>query len=692
MKLGKKDVVILVVWALIIFFSMPAAAIYSHYITYQSPQTLTGQSALVQKIISNTTLNNAMVVVVVNESPSASLANKTLEFQAAVSHLPWVNTTSSPFSVYQDILTNYTHNSTFAKEWVEKYGLKGAPEFVFSEFVSKDNSSFLIFINFNYTSGLTLKNGETPSENVTPKIEKLVSEYFGSKAYLTGDGPISYDLGLLITKYLIIFPILYVVLTAAIGIYFRSIKLALLGLVFIFLTSFFGYVAIYITGVLIGNVYYTVQYIINSLLIGITTDYFVYMMYKFRHGRNEEDATRQIYKASKSVAIAGVTIAAGLGTYAFIKGFLTWGVSLALSVLLTVAFMATFIPVIAKGLGKRLLPKTIRDVDYRKSRFYKVANIRRKWAVVGLIIVLAIPAIVFFYTMPVTFNFAVGLPNSLRSVQGFNLLDKDFGQYLYPIIVLVNNSAQLRQDAITILNTPGVYSVVGPYVVGDKIINQSEVSAFKVGDYYYYLAYTKYSPYSQQALDIVKNLRAHGFLVGGTSAIVIDEQSKVLTDFWKFELLVTAMVALVIGLAFRSWKYPLIAISGVFISITWSTSLLWVISNYVFHQALLYLIPLILYIILMTLGSDYTVFILSSFKEEEEVNPYESAQLAIAKTGRIVTALGLILAISIGVLAVVPIGMFMQQGLAFIISLILDTFVIRTFYFPAMLRILHGKT
>ena len=60
----------------------------------------------------------------------------------------------------------------------------------------------------------------------------------------------------------------------------------------------------------------------------------------------------------------------------------------------------------------------------------------------------------------------------------------------------------------------------------------------------------------------------------------------------------------------------------------------------------------------------------------------------MVSSGKVVTSLGLILAASLGSLAFIPVGFLTQLGIAFIISLLLDTFVIRTFYFPAMVALL----
>ena len=99
-----------------------------------------------------------------------------------------------------------------------------------------------------------------------------------------------------------------------------------------------------------------------------------------------------------------------------------------------------------------------------------------------------------------------------------------------------------------------------------------------------------------------------------------------------------------------------------------------------------------LFVILMSLGNDFTVFILSRVREEQQKFGFEEGLArAMVGSGSVVTALGVILAVSLGSLALVPFGFLEQMGIAFVISLVLDTFVIRTFYFPSMILLLKGK-
>ncbi len=106
------------------------------------------------------------------------------------------------------------------------------------------------------------------------------------------------------------------------------------------------------------------------------------------------------------------------------------------------------------------------------------------------------------------------------------------------------------------------------------------------------------------------------------------------------------------------------------------------------EEALIYLIPLILFVILVSLGNDYTVFILSRVVEEgRQAPPRRAIPRGIGFSGAVVTSLGLILAASLGSLGLQPLGFLQQLGIAFAISLVIDTFLVRLFYFPAILSV-----
>jgi Predicted exporters of the RND superfamily len=603
--------------------------------------------------------------------------------------LPNVSSISSPFSNYVQLLTKFIGNATEARSYVVANGLKGAPSFVTASSVSSDNSSFLITLQLNYTAGTTLSGGTSPSEVLTPKVENLTNQYLGQRAYVTGNGPIQYETQLLTQKSAFIFPFLFVVLAVAVGVTLRSFRGSLLTLLFVSLTTIIGYFSVFATGVLIGHVDYVVNYTLTAVLLGITTDYLVFIAVRYREelrGGRERAIEAASKRASRAVLISGLTVGLSLATFSLVPGFLSWGIVLLIAIIISTSMMVTLLPSMLNRFGGRIFPSPSKQGDPRKSLFYRAASVRRKGLAVLAIVLVAIPAVYLFIHLPTTYNFNAGLPSQLRSVQGLDLLQSKFGLYTSPIFILTNQSTSLKDDASTILHTKGVEKAFGPYLQGDQLINSTNISEYKVGQYFYFLVYTNYSAYSQQAASLVKELRSHGFLVGGLPASVVDLRGQNSRDYTLLELLIVVVVGLVLGISFRSWKYPLISLTGVFMSITWATGLLYIISRFLLGEQLIYLVPVVLFVILMSLGNDYTVFIISRIEEERDEK--EGVPLAMAKTGGTVTSLGLILAVSLGVLALIPVGFLQQIGIGFVLSLIIDTFVIRTIYLPAVIQLM----
>ena len=253
----------------------------------------------------------------------------------------------------------------------------------------------------------------------------------------------------------------------------------------------------------------------------------------------------------------------------------------------------------------------------------------------------------------------------------------------------------MEADATLLLGTNGIKEVVGPTINGTRIEPSTLDGQFVFNHGFdaYFVVFTKYDPYSSNAIAVVNQLRQNDqFLVGGLTSSIIDLQAYYNGAFQQLEIVILVVIAIVLGLSFRSAKYPFISLTGVFISITWTTAILYLISTYLLGQELVFLIPIVVYVILMSLGNDFAVFILSRVREEQKSFGFEEGLArAMVGSGAVVTALGLILAVSLGSLGLVPFGYLEQLGIAFVISLIVDTFVIRIFYFPSMLFVLKGR-
>lgn len=596
--------------------------------------------------------------------------------------------------------------------YVTHYGLLDAPSFILKQYVSPDMSTMLISVELNVSDSYRGSGNFYPAQSIVPQVRNLTVESFDSSGSVTGTGAVSYDTQQSQSNSFLGFILTFVFLAVIVGIVLRSYISPILALVLVSISTVLGYVAIYIVGVGYKPVNYIVTYTLTAVLLGVATDYLLFILSRFKeelsHGTSEEDAILTASaKSGKAVLVSGVTVASSLGTMFFVSGLTTWGPVLFIAVLLTVLAEITFLPAVASLLGRRLF-RSIKGMPMEKSAFYSAAKYSSKKgkAVAAAVLIAAAPAVYLWFTAPVSYDLTGELPSQLPSVQALNLVNQKFGESaLYPVLVVMNlstpaisglNISQAAYNEIAgaqgyISSTNGIASIIGPTAENGTIGNTNFL--FNNNRSAYFIVELNYTPYSQNAINSVQHLRDNSSLiVGGLTSGVIDLKNTSQTEYTLLELLIVASIGIIIGVSFRSLKFPVIALSGVFISISWTLGLLYLLVTYVLHEALIFLIPAILFIILMSLGNDFTVFLISRIDEEQRIHGYEEGLFrGMAGSGSVVTALGVILAASLGSLSLVPIAFLQQMGLAFAISLIIDTFVIRTLYFPAMITLLRGR-
>lgn len=696
---------------------------YSHFISYSTSSAVpsSSESSRAQAILSGLSPQNSTLIVVVQSNQiSVQVGDAIFRFQGALAsqRIPYFSGSSSAFSSYAQFLDEVQPGINGTASVIAN-GLAGAPSFITNSSVSQDHSTYLVTLSFNVTESYRTSSNAYPAQSATPTVRQLAQTYLGSAAQVTGQGAIAYDSQSITASSGYVFGFTFLFLAIAVAVTLASLISPLVALLFVSLATGLGYVSIYVTGLIFGHVDFTVTYTLTAVILGVSTDYLVFYLSRYREELRKGSTSFQALNESSrragfAIAVSGVTVAGGLGALTSVSDLATWGPVLLLSILMTVALEITLLPAIASYIGpKMFLKRTMKSTngtDYRKSKFYRAAQFSssRKYVVVGLILLLAVPSVYFWFNVPTTFNFAEGLPKSLSSVQALNTVDQKFGSNLiYPNFVIVNftksillpngtltsaGASALAQNSRYIASLTGVKEVVGA-TSGGATGSTGNPFVFNGGHNAYFLVFTNFDPYSQQAVQLISTLRDNrGFLVGGLTSSIIDLQSTSSAAYTQLEVLLAVVIAVILAISFRSLKYPVISLSGVFISITWTTGILYMISKYLLGEDLIYLIPIILYIILMSLGNDFTVFIFTRVREEQaKLGFVEGLARAMVGSGTVVTALGLILAVSLGSLALVPFGFLQQVGIGFIISLVLDTFVIRTFYFPAMIRLLKGK-
>jgi RND superfamily putative drug exporter len=100
---------------------------------------------------------------------------------------------------------------------------------------------------------------------------------------------------------------------------------------------------------------------------------------------------------------------------------------------------------------------------------------------------------------------------------------------------------------------------------------------------------------------------------------------------------------------------------------------------------MIYMLPIFIFVILVALGADYNIFLVSRIREEAVRLPIrEAVSRAVANTGGVITACGIILAGTFATLMTSPLQLVFQVGAAIAIGVLIDTFVVRALLVPCI--------
>jgi RND superfamily putative drug exporter len=174
--------------------------------------------------------------------------------------------------------------------------------------------------------------------------------------------------------------------------------------------------------------------------------------------------------------------------------------------------------------------------------------------------------------------------------------------------------------------------------------------------------------------------------VGGSTAEFADVQDTISADFLRVAAITIAGILIVLILLLRALVAPVYLVLTVLLSYAMSLSVSAIILQHLFGQpGMNYFIPLMVFVLLVALGSDYNIFLMSRVREESATRGLlPGIRVASARTGTVITSAGLILAGTFGALVTSPLQLLFQVGLAVALGVLIDTFVVRSLLVPAI--------
>lgn len=182
------------------------------------------------------------------------------------------------------------------------------------------------------------------------------------------------------------------------------------------------------------------------------------------------------------------------------------------------------------------------------------------------------------------------------------------------------------------------------------------------------------------------------------AGVTYDAVNEVYESFYLIITVTLSVVFVLMGVAFQSLVAPLRSVLTLCLTLSFCFGFMVLVYQ---HGALSFLNiravsnihatcwlpPVMCFSIIVGLGLDYDVFLISRIYEYR-LNGYTDRAAAlkgIYKTGYIITAAGVIMAVAFGGLMISDEIILNQAAFLLIVAVLLDTFVVRTLAVPAML-------
>lgn len=515
-----------------------------------------------------------------------------------------------------------------------------------------------------------------------------------------------------------------------VGLYFRSVVAPLIALV---TTGVAFVITIRVAGLateVFGlSVPSELEPLMVALLLGVVTDYVIFFVSGLKAELKAGQprilaATRSAATFGPIVGVAGITVAAGTAALLVANSplFRAFGPAMALAVLVGLAVAVTLVPALLAILGRGALwpsrpsivtaPEQASDSDVSSlggpatSRMMTALTrrpvARRVFGVTAGVLVLAsLPLL----NLNLGLAFIPALPGGNDARVAADAAKQGFAQgILSPTVLLLADDGigDQRQDLVQlealIEREPGIAAVLGPADI--RIRSDLGLVVARSDDAARLLIILDDEPLGASAVDSLTRLQQRlpdlleqtdlstaraGF--AGDTAIAAEIVTATQDDLGRISVAALAVNLVVLVLFLRALVAPLYLLACSVLALFASLG----ITTFVFqtvlgHDGLTFYVPFAAAVLLVALGSDYNIFGVGHIWHAARRLPLREAIVtAVPQTTRAITAAGFTLAVSFGMLGLVPLQPFRELAFAMFVGILLDAVVVRSLLVPTLL-------
>jgi len=447
--------------------------------------------------------------------------------------------------------------------------------------------------------------------------------------------------------------------------------------------------------------------IATGLSLGLAVDYALLLVSRYReelelHGPTEEAHARTVATAGKTVMFSGLTVAAAMAALGVFPQRFLYSVAVAgASVAVLASLVAVFaVPAMLALLGERINSLSIRRgpaVSDESGGWYRLARwvMRRPVGVAlassALLLAAAAPLLSTILTGPSAEAVPPNQPSYDLNAYFEDHYDRDVTE-----AVVVAARGDLSDEQLDDLNASIRHT--------DGIGGGSEFDRASPD-----VAYASFAP-EQKALDAhsqdaVREIRAEGapggaeLLVSGNTARFIDQKQSLWEHTPLVVLIVVGTTLLLLFLLTGSVILPiktllmncltLSASLGVLV-LAFQEGALDSLLDYTGPAAVEVTSLVFVFAVTFGLATDYAVLVMARIKEQHDLGATneEAVATGIARTGRVITAAAVMIAVVFLAFAVSSIFFMKQIAIAQAAGVLIDATIVRALLVPALMRLL----
>jgi uncharacterized membrane protein YdfJ with MMPL/SSD domain len=464
----------------------------------------------------------------------------------------------------------------------------------------------------------------------------------------------------------------------------------------------------------------TATMLLIVVMYGAGTDYCLFLISRFREEMAEQNDSRlavrrTVQHVGESISSSAGTVITGFVAMAFAQLglFNTTGPTLAVGVIVSLLAGLTLTPALLGLLGQRAFWPG-RAQHRASGALYKRTSqwvSSRPLLVIVVIVAMMAPLAYYGSRLQITYDWLADMPEDAESIEGFRLLEDHIGAgEMQPLTAaavfeegdLVSQAADLTAQLEAVDGVAVVRSANQPLgmiipdaandpqyaALSESFLNRDANAArFEV--------VLDYSPYSQSALDTVDEIehilsstgRASG--LDGATAVGADIRHYLQIDERTTIALVLAGIFIILVVMLRSVVAPIYLIGTILLSYRTTLGITRFASDVLWGtDQLTWWVPFFMFVFLVALGIDYSIFLFGRMKEEvRQHGTHEGIHRAVETTGSIITSAGIIVAGTFAAMLSGTILGLAQIGFAVAVGILIDTFIVRTVLDPALATI-----